>query len=212
MEPLPKRRLTREETRQQTRDRLLAAAAELFAERGVSGTPVEQIAERAGFSRGAFYGNFDDKNDLVRELLLRRTQAELREVQAMAADAASFAEVLDRLRAWNRARAEHLTSWLSLRLELLLHALRNPELRGPLAEREELAQGAIGEGIRQELARRGVATPPADPASLALIAHALEDGLLIQRLLTPDRISAEVVVDAVELLLDSWAALGATPG
>ncbi|MEU7277286.1 TetR/AcrR family transcriptional regulator [Streptomyces sp. NPDC045431] len=207
----PKRRLTREETRKQTRDRLLEAAAELFTERGVNGTSVEQIAERAGFSRGAFYGNFGDKNELVRELLLRRTQAELREVQAMAADAASFAEVLDRLRAWNRARAEHLPSWLTLRLELLLHAVRNPDLRRPLAEREELARGAIGEGIRQELVRRGVATPPADPASLALIVHALEDGLLIQRLLTPDRISAEVVVDAVELLIDAWAALGTAP-
>ncbi|MET9427585.1 hypothetical protein [Streptomyces sp. NPDC003036] len=37
-------------------------------------------------------------------------------------------------------------------------------------------------------------------------------GVRAGSLLTPDRIGAEVVVDAVELLLDSWAALGATPG
>src|SRR3954471_10523442 len=67
------KRLTREESREQTRERLLAAAAELFAERGVNGTSVEQIAERAGYTRGAFYGNFDGKPELLVALLRQRT-------------------------------------------------------------------------------------------------------------------------------------------
>lgn len=44
--------------------RLFAAAVEEFAARGVSGTSVEQICARAGFSRGAFYSNFPDMNSL----------------------------------------------------------------------------------------------------------------------------------------------------
>ncbi|GAA4908859.1 TetR/AcrR family transcriptional regulator [Streptomyces coeruleoprunus] len=206
------KRLTREESRQRTKDRLLAAAAELFAERGVTGTSIEQIAERAGYTRGAFYGNFADKHEVVRELLLQRTRTEMREVEELSREAQSFGDLLDLLRAWNRARAQHLTPWLSLRLELLLHALRTPQLRPDLADRELLARDAIGDGIRRELARRNV-RPPADPAFLALVVHSLEDGLLIQHLLRPEEISGDVVVDAVELLLDSWAALGAaTPG
>lgn len=50
--------------REQTRERLLDAALELFAEKGVLAATVEEICERAGFTRGAFYSNFDSKDDL----------------------------------------------------------------------------------------------------------------------------------------------------
>ena len=197
-------RLSREESRRRTRERLLEAAAELFAERGVNGASVEQIAERAGYSRGAFYGNFEDKNDLVAELLEHRTRQELAEVTELGRSAATFEETLESLRVWNRARGEHLAGWLSLRMELILHAVRTPALRPRLAERERLAREAIADGITGELARRG-SEPPADPAFLALIVHALEDGLLIQRILDPGAVTDEAVVDAVDLLLRSWA-------
>jgi AcrR family transcriptional regulator len=205
-----RKRLTREESRQQTRDRLLAAAAELFIERGVNGTSVEQIAERAGYTRGAFYGNFEDKNALVAELLQHRTRRELEEVRALTQGAASFADALDQLRVWNRDRARHLPEWLALRMELVLHALRNEELRPLLAERELLARNAHAGGLKEAFAARGAASP-ADPAFLALIVHALEDGLLIQRLLAPEGIPGDVVVDAFDLLLRSWTALAQQP-
>ncbi|MFI6764866.1 TetR/AcrR family transcriptional regulator [Streptomyces sp. NPDC050355] len=201
-----RKRLSREESRQQTRHRLLAAAAELFAERGVNGTSVEQIAERAGYTRGAFYGNFEDKNALVAELLHDRTRRELEEVRSLTEGAASGADALDKLRAWNRDRAQHLPQWLALRMELVLYALRNDELRPLLAERELLARDAHATGLEQAFTSCGVASP-ADPAFLALIVHALEDGLLIQRLLAPDGIQEDVVVDAFGLLLRSWTAL-----
>ncbi|MFB6566100.1 TetR/AcrR family transcriptional regulator [Streptomyces noursei] len=205
-----RKRLTREESRQQTRTRLLAAAAELFTERGVNGTSVEQIAERAGYTRGAFYGNFEDKNALVAELLHDRTRHELEEVGTLTQDAASPDDALDKLRDWNRDRAQHLPQWLALRMELVLHALRNDALRPLLAERELLAREAHATGLEQAFAAHGVASP-ADPAFLALIVHALEDGLLVQRLLTPDGIPDDVVVDAFDLLLRSWTALAQHP-
>jgi AcrR family transcriptional regulator len=196
---VPSKRLTREESRARTRDLLLEAAAELFADRGVNGTSVEQIVERAGFTRGAFYGNFADKHDLVRELLQRRTERELAEVR----DLVAGGDGDERLREWNRARAEHLEEWLALRLELLLHALRHPEVRPALAEREDLARDAHAAALSARFRDRGV-DPPADPKQLGLIVHALEDGLLIQRMLAPDRLPADVVVDAVELLDRLW--------
>jgi AcrR family transcriptional regulator len=196
-----KQRLSREQSRQQTRARILDAAAELFAERGVAGTSVEQIAERAGYSRGAFYGNFADKHELTLDLLVRRTRREVDEVRSLDATTG------DALRRFNRDRAQHLDQWLALRLELVLHTLRNPELRPRLAERELIARDAITTGITARLPR-----PPADPAFLALIVHALEDGLLIQKLLTPQGIPDDVVVDAYELLAESWAALATRRG
>ncbi|SFO46987.1 transcriptional regulator, TetR family [Pseudonocardia ammonioxydans] len=198
-------RMTRAESRQQTRERLLAAAAELFAERGVNGASVEQIAERAGYSRGAFYGNFTDKHELAVDLLKQRTLQELEEVT----DRTSGEDPFGALREWHTARAEHLPGWLSLRMELILYALRSPEFRPLLAERERIARDAHTRGVETAFAGRD-ATPPAAPDFLALIVHALEDGLLVQRMLFPDEISDQVVVDAVELLMRGW--LGSAAG
>jgi AcrR family transcriptional regulator len=191
------KRLTRAESRERTKDRLLAAAAELFAERGVNGTSVEQIAERAGYTRGAFYGNFEDKHELVVALLARRRSQEAVEVAALEGD------VMARLKEWHAARAEHLPEWFALRTELTLYALRNPEARPSAGANELAARELIEATVRATFAARGV-EPPADPAFLALIIHALEDGLLRQRYLSPEGTSDTVIADAVELLLRTW--------
>lgn len=59
-------RLTRSEQQRRTRDRLLAAAAEVFTEHGFGGASLDTIATRAGYTRGAVYSNFADKSALLR--------------------------------------------------------------------------------------------------------------------------------------------------
>lgn len=65
-------RLSRAEQRERTRERLLDAAAEVFVEHGVDGAAIDDIAARAGYSRGAFYSNFADKTELLIALCDRR--------------------------------------------------------------------------------------------------------------------------------------------
>src|SRR5438105_12586486 len=65
-------RLTRAEQQAKTRAALLEAAAQVFIERGFLGASVEAITERAGYTRGAFYSNFDSKEELFAELLQER--------------------------------------------------------------------------------------------------------------------------------------------
>jgi AcrR family transcriptional regulator len=194
-----KPRLTRAEQKTRTREDLRASAAELFAQRGVNGASVEQIAENAGYSRGAFYSNFKNKNELIVDLLEERTLRELDEVTELTTGPDPF----DALRAWHRARAENLEGWLSLRTELLLYALRNPEFRPRMAKRERVALDAHRSSIEAASAKTQCRLP-ASAQFLALIVHALEDGLLFQRLLFPDDLPDEVVVDVVELLFSSW--------
>ncbi|HRW17458.1 MAG TPA: helix-turn-helix domain-containing protein [Dermatophilaceae bacterium] len=55
--------------RTETRSRLLSAAMEVFSERGIMASSVEQICERAGYTRGAFYSNFESKDELCIALL-----------------------------------------------------------------------------------------------------------------------------------------------
>lgn len=184
-------RLTRAQSRAQTKERVLTAAAELFVERGVNGASLEQIAERAGYSRGAVYGNFADKHELVRALLEQRTEREAAEVRRMGPD---FEAAASQLRRFQHERAEHLREWMALRLELILYVLRHPGGSVSLRDREERVRRLIAEGLR-------VNAPGADEPMLALIVHALEDGLLVQHLLDPQRIPADIVMDAVEYLL-----------
>ena len=69
--------------REATRERLLTAAMEVFAEKGFHGASVEQICERAGFTRGAFYSNFAAVDDLVIELYERHARRLATRVQAL---------------------------------------------------------------------------------------------------------------------------------
>lgn len=202
-------RLSRAEQQGQTKQRLLDAAATLFRERGVNGASVEQIAEHAGYSRGAFYSNFADKQALVAALLMQRTEREAEEVGTIVLDpTASFIERMDTLRAWHRERAATANTWLILRTELWLHAVRtgDADLCKQIEEREYFARQQLADGVAAAFADPGMA-PPTDPAFLGLIMHALEDGLLIQRLIASDGIADTVVVDAVELLIRAWRTL-----
>src|SRR5580693_3466877 len=74
--------LTADRRRQQTRDHLLAAAADVFAERGFHGASLDQVAAAAGFTKGAVYSNFKNKDDLFLALIeaaYSREMAALRE-------------------------------------------------------------------------------------------------------------------------------------
>ncbi|WP_246159848.1 TetR/AcrR family transcriptional regulator [Microbacterium rhizomatis] len=90
--------------RERTRQRLLDAAAEVFAEEGLDAASVEAICERAGFTRGAFYSNFESKDELFFELATRVSNeklsavtARLRELEASTDRPTHPAEIVGRL-------------------------------------------------------------------------------------------------------------------
>ncbi|EUC16016.1 TetR/AcrR family transcriptional regulator [Paraburkholderia hospita] len=64
-------RLTREQSKEQASERLLNAARDIFSTKGFIAASVEDIAATAGYSRGAFYSNFEGRTDLLLELLQR---------------------------------------------------------------------------------------------------------------------------------------------
>ena len=66
-----RKRLTREQSKDQTRQRLLDAAQAMFMKKGFVAASVEDIAQAAGYTRGAFYSNFRSKPELFLELLRR---------------------------------------------------------------------------------------------------------------------------------------------
>ena len=83
-------RLTREESKELTRLRLVEAAERLFIRRGYDDASVEEISEMAGYSRGAFYSNFDSKEQVFLAVIDQRRPMALDNILASkAADPAS---------------------------------------------------------------------------------------------------------------------------
>src|SRR5437667_6166963 len=77
MESVPVERLTPERRRALTRTALVEAAAEVFARRGFHAASLDEIAETAGFTRGAIYSNFSGKEDLLLAVLDQYTDRQL---------------------------------------------------------------------------------------------------------------------------------------
>ena len=120
-----------------TREKLMAAASTVFADRGIPGASVEEICEAAGFTRGAFYSNFADKDQLVLALIQARVQAQyaaaeqaIATVKATTGDHTPADLVSIAITAFEEAGRPGREGILTQQ-ELLLYAARRPELREP---------------------------------------------------------------------------------
>ncbi len=122
--------------RQVTRERLMDAAVELFAERGVLGASVEEICERAGFTRGAFYSNFESKDELCLDVMRRKGEQHLAGMQAAidvlpqqpSSGAGTDALIRHAVGVFLEAMPKASSEMVAM-MELRLHAMRTPELR-----------------------------------------------------------------------------------
>lgn len=85
-------RLSREESRLQTRAHLLAAAKRLFVERGFGATSLRDIAAEAGYTQGAFYSNFASKEELFVELMQERSRTQVTDIARTLSDPSSSAD------------------------------------------------------------------------------------------------------------------------
>ncbi|MDQ3944018.1 MAG: TetR/AcrR family transcriptional regulator [Actinomycetota bacterium] len=196
-------RLTREESPAQTRARLLESAAAVFAQRGFYGASVEEIAERAGFSRGAFYSNFEDKSDLFLALLDDRLERELRAVEETLADEAGPGAFLDLLRRGGGRRSEP-KEWTLLWAEFWLHVMRHPELAPKLAARQQAMRAAVARLVENQCRQLGI-TLPVPAEELASVMLAVDDGLKLQEDLDPTAVPEDLRVRILIVLLRGLA-------
>ncbi|WP_228001135.1 TetR/AcrR family transcriptional regulator [Nocardia australiensis] len=178
----PARRITRR--RSETRNRLLTAAYEVFAEEGFGRTTVERVCDRAGFTRGAFYSNFSSLDELFLAMWEQRSAAMLAEVRATLDDFAdngvtdigAAVELLDDAVPIDEA-------WYRITAEFTAHALRTPALRQVMAAREATIVAALMPTVTSALARVGRCV--ADPDALGQALVAAHDGTTVQILMRP---------------------------
>lgn len=202
----PRRRLTRAEQQAQTRQRVLDAADEIFSEDGFHAARLEAIAERAGYTRGAVYSNFKDKNELALAIIERRVG----EARATLATVASESGGSVQRARETGTRVLHLMHgerpWGPLFLEFVTHATRHPEL----AERLTALYRGLGDAITDVLAASGLRLDNKEQPSiqrLALVMLAATDGAALERMIDPERADAELAGDML-----GWIVAGIAHG
>jgi AcrR family transcriptional regulator len=190
--------------REATRQRILDAAREEFAERGVIGGSVEEICERAGFTRGAFYSNFTDKDDVLDALverehtrLLEHLDATFVEVDREVEEADSLEAVLAEMVA-RILRSIPVDRQLSLiQTELEIFAIRRPEHARRFLETNNRFRGRIGALIDEAMRRYGrellVHPSVITDAIVAIADRSVRRALLAGGDADPDTMASEVL-------------------
>lgn len=169
-------RLTREESRERTREKLIEAAGRLVIEKGYDGTSVTDIAEAAGFSKGAFFSNFDSKEAIFLEVLRRYKAAEFERFAAAVA-ATRRDQTMEALDGY-LANLDHNADLARLDIALRLHAGRSPAFTEAFAAFDKETETTIGSFASQMFALAG-RQPPDEPRALGRMFLALIHGLAL---------------------------------
>lgn len=192
-------RPTRREQRERNRVRLLAAAEKIFAERGIQGASLEEVAAEADLTKGAVYSNFDGKEDLVLEVMWRRLSSpEDTEVARLLASDRPAEQLIDDYGAlWAATvRGGEREHYARVALEFLTHAMRRPEARKRLLA----LLFPPPEAGRHPLAPEGSELARLPRGHADAILQALDIGLSTLSMLDPEHCPPELYPVALRLL------------
>jgi AcrR family transcriptional regulator len=186
-------RMTRSESQAQTRAQLIATAKRLFFEDGYHPTSLEKVADAAGYSKGAVYSNFRNKDELCTAVLDEIRAERLGEVLEIIARPDTPSRI-EALRDW----AEKVIGdpgWTSLEVEFAVHARRNEQLRtdlaASLANILQILTAGVESADNPDLKMPGLQT--------ATVMLALGVGLGLLRSIDPD-VPVNGLIDTLRLL------------
>lgn len=200
---LPQAIARRRPLRTDVRADILRAATEQFFESGFLGTKLDDVATRAGYTKGAVYSNFGSKQDLFGSILNERLTTLLSGRLAtilgdeVRLDDASLVRIARRL-------AETLIEdgpWHLLLMELAVHAARNPQAADLYRESRQNVRLALGAVILERAEQFGI-----DPAAhrvdvLAPLIMSAANIMALEGILDPDYFTNEVQARMIEALL-----------
>ena len=175
--------LTRREKQQRTRKSLLHAAARIFCKRGLEGASIDEVAQAAGYTKGAFYANFKSKEELFLVMLDERFSEELERLDRVLAGAHEPQE--EALAA--AADFIHFATdeeWQRLSFQFLAYAARNEEFRQELATRQKAMRQRVAKVF--ERWKKGFGVEPALPIEdITAMTFFMSDGFLVGRIIEP---------------------------
>lgn len=183
--------MTRAESQAQTRSQLVATAKRMFFTDGYHPTSLEKVADAAGYSKGAVYSNFRNKDELCTAVLDEIRAERFTEVLELVSRPDRF----DALRGWAE-RVIGDPGWTPLEAEFALHARPNEELRTELAGRLDNIIEMLAEGV-ESTADLELRMPSREAATVML---ALGVGLGLMRSIDPS-IPVNGLIDTLRLVV-----------
>ncbi|MFC7788528.1 TetR/AcrR family transcriptional regulator [Microbacterium sp. MAHUQ-60] len=196
-------------SRENTRARLLEAAAQVFAEVGLEGATVEAVCERAGFTRGAFYSNFESKDELFLTLAASVGEARLNAVRERVSElvSAEALEGCDPVELVQQIMDSSGDDRLGVMMmsEIRIRALRDPVFGAAYLAQEREMGDSIADMI-QEIIDSGQITLRISAAEAANLLLVVWEGMTVRGVMGGDdpdglrRVGSEALGRMVELL------------
>ena len=196
----PRKRLTREESRAQTRATLIAVGRKHFLRYGLGGAVAEKIAEDAGYSRGALYANFEGKEDLFLAVIREEQACRSNIFRSILRDEPSSKK---RLRKMRDMIADTFTNrdWIVLRAEFEAGALRSERIRQSFVEmhRQQIYDG--GELIK-DLLKSSEVISRLKPDDFIMVMLNLAHGLAVTQKILGAELSQKNTRSLIQSLFD----------
>jgi AcrR family transcriptional regulator len=193
----------RQERTGTSRARLIRAAEIIFARDGFEAAKLEEIAAEAGYTRGAFYANFDSKEDLFLALLEGEVSSRIDTVEQMTRSVRDPEAKLLAFREFFLTICQD-RRWSLLALEFKLFAVRHPEVKARLAAmNRRLVKPRIGilRDIMEGTGRKLPITPTAVAMSLSAVTNALGLEHMLDRTLMPEEALKKILANYFDSLL-----------
>jgi AcrR family transcriptional regulator len=205
---MPRGEFDRSERRAKTRTLLLEAAARVYARRGFDGATLDEVAEEAGFTKGAVYDHFGSKENLLFALLDEHLAAQIAEQVALFDVSRETAERprpgADR---WMRELLEDPDSF-RLFVEAWLHSQRDPELSGRVRAGMDAWRETLKSFGRARVSEGQIEIPEEVLAQVANVMLALAIGLGVIKLTDPESAPERLLGATIVLLLRALEASG----
>ncbi|WP_234322555.1 TetR/AcrR family transcriptional regulator [Streptomyces sp. NRRL S-350] len=157
------------------------SALALFTEHGFHATSIRDIVARAGLTRGAFYSNYQDKEELFLALYDQQIDRLLADLRAALLGGGPGPDLPSRLLRELAGRRQEDEGWFLLSMEFTLHAARHPDVARSLAEHEARLIDGLVELIESSPATAGH-VPEVGPRDLARLLVILHEGATAMRL------------------------------
>jgi AcrR family transcriptional regulator len=203
-------RLTRKEKQAHTRTCLMEAAARVFAKRGLQQASIDEVAEDAGYTKGAFYANFKSKEELFLAMLDERFAERLEEIDRVMSTSAGVTDQAHEAGADFMRYVSADPEWQRLFFEFAAYAARNEDFRQELVTRYRTLRDRIAKGLARRAEEAGM-EPPFPVDQVALMTFAMANGVALERLLEPELVPDHLYGTMLASLFTGLKALHEAP-
>lgn len=177
--------------REETRERVLDAAAGAFAAKGFAAASLDDIAAAAGLTKGAIYSSFRGKDELILALMEKRVVERTRAASAAFEGAAETGAGVEEAGARLIGAVHADAQWQRLFIEYWAHAMREPEVRARLAQRRRELRSVIARAVERTAAEHHLDLGMTHEEA-AVVILSLSNGLAIESLLDPDAVPTDL--------------------